>query len=86
MGEGVLVPDARLVEHEQLTRRHVPEHHLVVKLVNSPKHLSVHLLGIDFLQVCDIYIDSVDLSEQGSLVEDDLLSVRQQLGMVGEVP
>ena len=86
MLQGVFIPYAVFVEYEDLTVVGVTEHQLLVENVWHEHQVVLNvLLGVDLLQVPDVDDVARGAAEQEGLVEDDLLSVREQLGMPREV-
>ena len=85
MVEGVLVPDALLIEDEHLTCRHVPEDEVLIEHITCPHKLVFDNLCIHFLQVFDINNKLLGSTKHERLLEDNLLSVRKHLGVPAEV-
>jgi hypothetical protein len=87
--EGVLeslrVPYSLLVENEELSRFHVAEHHVLVEEVARPDELVLDSFSRNFFQVLDVDDVLGDAAAQESLVENDLLGVRQELSVPREV-
>lgn len=85
MLECVLVPNAVLVEHENLLGRLVAPHELRVKQIDSPDKGLDDFGGIYFLEVFDVNDARSGLAEEVRFLEHHLLCVWQQLCVVSEV-
>lgn len=85
MVECFFTPDSISVEHEQLFAFHVSENHVLIKFIYCPHELGGNVLMINLLQVLDINIDPSHSTEKGSLVENNLLRVGEELRVISEV-
>ena len=89
MKEGVLqsllVPVTILVKDEDLAALRTFEDQIWIEHVDFPHERSFHFRAVDLLEASNVNDDTPHTSVQICLMEDDLLSVRQQLCMPAEV-
>ena len=83
--ESFSVPVAVLVEHEDFLGVCVPEDQVRVKRVDHPHDWGTDLLSVNFLQVANVDDVADHATKEACFVEDDLLSVWQELRMPAEV-
>ena len=85
MVEGVLVPDALLIEDEQLPSRHITEHQILIKHVTRPHKLVRDHLCVHLFQVFDVDNILLSSTKEEGLLEHNLLGVRKHLCMPAEI-
>jgi len=83
--EGLRVPVAVLVEDEDFFGYCVAENQIWVEHVDHPHERYIDLIGVNLFQVANVDDMSLNTTEHSCLVEDDLLSVREQLCVPAEV-
>ena len=83
--ERVLIPDAVLVKDEELVGRCVPEDKVLIEDVAHPHQFILDGVSVNLFEILDVHNKFVVSAEEPTLMEDDLLTVRQQLSMPAEV-
>jgi hypothetical protein len=83
--QGCFVPYSLFIKDEELLRFHVTENQVVVEVVGGPDEFVGDGLSADLLQVLDIDYVLVHRTEEERFVKDDLLGMRQELSVPGEV-
>lgn len=83
--KGLFVPYSLLVEHEDLLSLHIPKQHFLIEHISSPHELVGNGFSWNFFEILHIYKNSFDLSEQEGLMKNNLLSMRDELRVPGEV-
>ena len=56
MLEGILVPDAILIEYEDLLRAGISEDQVLIKHIDAPEQLSIDFISVQLLQVGNVHI------------------------------
>ena len=85
MLEGFFVPYTLLVEDENLLGLHVTEYHLLIEHISGPHQHIGDGFHRDFLKIFNVNEMSLNLAEQESLVENNLLSMRNEFCVPSEV-
>ena len=83
--DGFLVPLSLLVEDEDLASGCIAEAHVRVEHVDLPHQEGRNLGGVDLLQVANVNVVAVNGTEKSCLLEHNLLCVREQLRVPGEM-
>lgn len=83
--QSFLIPVAILIEDEDFTRGWIAEAKIGVEHVDFPHEVSLNLFSIDLFQVANVNIVSLNLTKQGSLMEDNLFGMGQKLCVPAEV-
>ena len=86
MCECLRVPDATGVKDETFVRLGAPEDQILIKRVVLEQNGRRQMIGLYFLQIAHVHVDSLHIAERRHLVEADLLGVGQQLGVEREEP
>ena len=85
MLEGLFVPYSLLVEHEDFLSLHIPKQHFLIEQISGPHELVGNGFCWNFFEILHIYKNSLDLSEQMGLMENNLLSMRDELRVPSKV-
>ena len=85
MLEGLLVPYSLLIEDENFLSFHITEYHILIEDISCPHKLIRDSFHRDFLKIFNINEMSLNLSKQESLMEHNLLSMRDKFCVPSEV-
>ena len=83
--ERILVPLPQDIENEEFARASISPHKVLVKLNVLPKKVAHDLLRVHLLQIGNVYIVTIDLTEEVCLEEDNLFGVGMQFRVEGKV-
>ena len=85
MIKSVFIPNTVPIEHKQFASCGISEHEVLIEDVAHPHEFIFDGIGINLFQILDVDYELVVSSKEPTLLEDNLLSVRQQFCMPAEV-
>lgn len=81
----LLVPDASLVENKFVIALRAAEAHGLIVHISVPHKRHTTVFSTNFFEVLDVDVNSREFTQKLRLVENDLLSMRQQLSVEAEM-
>lgn len=85
MFESLLVPYTLFIENEYFFGFHITENQVLIEHVSGPHKLVWNGFGWDLFKIFDINVMSLNKATKHSLMEDNLLSMRDKLCVPSEI-